>query len=62
MQDHLTRRAFVQTAAEGSAALAGLGAGQAPHVLAAEADKPALLGGHRVHPGGWPPWPEWREA
>ena len=26
------------------------------------ADKPALLGGTPVHKGGWPRWPEWREA
>ena len=25
-------------------------------------DKPALLGGTPVHPGRWPPWPEWRQA
>jgi len=26
------------------------------------ADKPALLGGTPVHTGGWPQWPEWRQA
>ncbi|HNV02530.1 MAG TPA: DegT/DnrJ/EryC1/StrS family aminotransferase [Vicinamibacterales bacterium] len=26
------------------------------------ADKPALLGGSPVHLGGWPQWPEWRQA
>jgi dTDP-4-amino-4,6-dideoxygalactose transaminase len=31
-------------------------------VFAAEADKPALLGGTPVHQGDWPPWPEWRES
>jgi dTDP-4-amino-4,6-dideoxygalactose transaminase len=25
-------------------------------------DKPALLGGTPVHKGGWPRWPEWRQA
>jgi dTDP-4-amino-4,6-dideoxygalactose transaminase len=29
---------------------------------AAEASKPALLGGTPVHKGGWAPWPEWLEA
>ena len=30
--------------------------------FAAEADKPALLGGTPVHTGGWPNWPEWHES
>ena len=62
MKNNLTRRAFVRTAAAGSAALAWLGVRRAPTVLAAEADKPALLGGTRIHTGGWPKWPEWRES
>ena len=62
MKSNLTRRAFVRTAAAGSAALAWLGARRGPTVLAAEADKPALLGGTPVHKGGWPKWPEWRES
>ena len=41
MKSNLTRRAFVRTAAAGSAALAWLGVRRAPTVLAAEADKPA---------------------
>jgi dTDP-4-amino-4,6-dideoxygalactose transaminase len=28
----------------------------------AAADTPALLGGTPVHTGGWPAWPEWRQA
>jgi perosamine synthetase len=62
MKNQLTRRAFVRTAAAGSAALAWLSAGRAPAVFAAEADKPALLGGTPAHQGGWPKWPEWRES
>ena len=31
-------------------------------MFAAEADKPALLGGTPVHKGGWSKWPEWRES
>jgi dTDP-4-amino-4,6-dideoxygalactose transaminase len=62
MKNKLTRRAFVQTAAAGSAALAWLGVRRAPTVFAADADKPALLGGTPVHQGGWPKWPEWRES
>ncbi len=31
-------------------------------VYAAEADKPAVLGGTPAHAGGWPGWPIWREA
>jgi dTDP-4-amino-4,6-dideoxygalactose transaminase len=30
--------------------------------FAAEAAKPALLGGTPVHKGGWARWPQWREA
>lgn len=62
MKDHLTRRHFIQHAAAGSAALTWLGAGQAPKAYAAEAAKPALLGGTPVHTGGWPGWPTWRES
>jgi dTDP-4-amino-4,6-dideoxygalactose transaminase len=62
MKNNLTRRAFVRTAAAGSAALAWLSARRAPTVLAAEADKPALLGGAPAHKGGWPKWPDWRES
>lgn len=62
MKKNLTRRGFVQTAAAASAALAWLGGRGGPTVFAAEADKPALLGGTPAHKGGWPSWPEWREA
>jgi dTDP-4-amino-4,6-dideoxygalactose transaminase len=30
--------------------------------FAAEAGKPALLGGTPAHSGDWPPWPTWRES
>ena len=30
--------------------------------FAAEADKPALLGGTPMHKGGWPKWPQWDES
>lgn len=61
MRNDLTRRGFVRTAAAGSAALAGLAVQPAPMGFAAEADKPALLGGTPVHKGGWPSWPQWDE-
>ncbi len=62
MNNHLTRRDFIGTAAAGSAAFAWLGAGQAPMAFAGEAGKPALLGGTPAHSGDWPPWPTWRES
>jgi dTDP-4-amino-4,6-dideoxygalactose transaminase len=62
MKKNLTRRGFVQTAAAASATLAWLGGQGGPTVFAAEADKPALLGGTPAHKGGWPSWPEWRES
>jgi dTDP-4-amino-4,6-dideoxygalactose transaminase len=62
MQENLTRRGFIRTAAAGSAALTWLSARQAPVVFAAEPAKPALLGGAPAHPGGWPNWPTWRES
>ncbi len=62
MENDLTRRGFVRAAAAGSAALTWLGARGATTAFAAEADKPALLGGTPVHKGGWPKWPEWRES
>ncbi len=46
MKDQVTRRRFVQTAAAGSAALAGLSAGRAPTVFAAAADKPEIGRAH----------------
>ena len=62
MKNNLTRREFVRTTAAGSATLAWMGAGQAPTVFGARADKPALLGGTPAHQGGWPKWPEWRQS
>ncbi len=58
----LTRRSFIRTTAAGSVALGWLAARRPPMAFAAEAAKPALLGGTPVHPGGWPKWPEWRQA
>lgn len=62
MNHQFTRRGFIRHAAAGSAALTWLGAGGAPEVFAANADKPALLGGTPAHAGGWPSWPNWRES
>lgn len=62
MKNSLTRRGFIRTTAAGSAALAWFGAARAPKLLAAQSDKPALLGGTPVHKGGWLKWPQWREA
>jgi len=61
MKHHLTRRSFIHTAAASSAALTWLSARTGPNVFAADADKPALLGGKPAHTGGWPKWPEWRQ-
>ena len=62
MKNSFTRRNFIRTAAAGSVALTWFSARRAPTVFAAEADKPALLGGTPVHQGGWAAWPQWREA
>ncbi|MBI4658117.1 MAG: DegT/DnrJ/EryC1/StrS family aminotransferase [Verrucomicrobia bacterium] len=62
MKNHLTRRGFIGRAAAGSAALTWLSARRAPTVFAADAAKPALLGGAPVHQGGWANWPTWRES
>jgi len=62
MRNDLTRRGFIRVASAGAAALSWLSARRAPIVFAAEADKPALLGGKPAHTGSWPKWPEWREA
>jgi perosamine synthetase len=58
----LTRRNFIRATAASSVALSWLGVGRAPKVYAADAAKPALLGGTPVHQGGWTRWPQWREA
>src|SRR5262245_59009021 len=62
MKRSLTRRAFIRTTAAGSAALAWLSTRRAPWAFAAEAGKPALLGGTPVHKGAWTGWPQWRES
>jgi dTDP-4-amino-4,6-dideoxygalactose transaminase len=62
MKSSQTRRGFIRKAAVGSAALTWLGSGQGPTAFAAEATKPALLGGAPVHSGGWLEWPTWRES
>ncbi len=41
--------------------MACLGAAHAPAVFAAEASKPALLGGKAVHSDQWLAWPSWRQ-
>ncbi len=61
MKDTFTRRSFIRVAAASSVALGWLGGRQAPNAYAAEASKPALLGGTPVHQGGWTSWPQWRE-
>jgi dTDP-4-amino-4,6-dideoxygalactose transaminase len=56
-----TRREFVKTNT-----LAGIGAavaGLAPAVVAncsADTGVPAILGGEKIHSGGWPVWPQWK--
>lgn len=60
MKKNLTRREFIRTGAAGAVALSWPGAGRGPTVSAAQAAKPALLGGTPVHSGGWLPWPQWR--
>lgn len=62
MRTFLTRRGFMRHAAAGSAALAWLSGRQAPSVFAADAQKPALLGGTPAHTGGWPGWPNWKQS
>jgi perosamine synthetase len=62
MNTSLTRRRFIRHAAAGSAALTWLGSSRAPTAYAAEAAKPAMLGGTPVHQGGWPNWPTWKES
>ena len=62
MKDSVTRRGFIRNAAIGSAALTWLSARHAPQAFAADAAKPALLGGLPAHKGGWSEWPKWRES
>ncbi|MBN2293836.1 MAG: DegT/DnrJ/EryC1/StrS family aminotransferase [Pirellulales bacterium] len=62
MKGYFTRREFARTAVAGSAALTWLGARRMPRVFAAEAGKPALLGGTPTHKGGWPGWPKWNKS
>jgi dTDP-4-amino-4,6-dideoxygalactose transaminase len=54
-----TRRQFLGIAA---GAFAGAGLFGTRSLAQSAADKPALLGGMPVHAGGWPAWPEWRQA
>jgi len=59
-----TRREFVKTntiAGIGAAVAAGL----APSLVAscsADTGVPAILGGQKIHTGGWPGWPQWKPA
>jgi len=61
MKNSLSRRTFIRATAAGSLGLGWISSRRAPSVYAAEADKPALLGGTPVHQGGWGSWPQWRE-
>jgi dTDP-4-amino-4,6-dideoxygalactose transaminase len=59
MSTRNTRREFFEIAAAAVASTSLF----TKRVLGRSAvDKPALLGGTPVHPGGWPKWPEWRQA
>ena len=62
MQHFFTRRGFIATAAAGPLALTVLPVRGGPSAFAAQADRPALLGGTPVHTGGWTKWPQWRDA
>src|SRR6476620_9104284 len=62
MKNNLTRRRFIRQAAASSAALGLLSSRQSGFSLAADAAKPAILGGSPVHQGPWPAWPAWRES
>jgi perosamine synthetase len=61
MKHTLTRRGFIHKTAAGSAALTCLSS-PASRAFAAEAAKPALLGGAPVHTEGWAGWPKWLES
>jgi dTDP-4-amino-4,6-dideoxygalactose transaminase len=54
-----SRREFVSAAA---ATVAGAGLFAKRVLSQSAASRPALLGGTPVHAGGWPAWPEWRQA
>ncbi len=58
---NMNRRRFLKTTAATSAAFTWLSAHRGSTVLAADAGKPALLGGTPVHKGGWMAWPQWRQ-
>lgn len=62
MKNHLTRRKFLHRATAGYAGLAWLSCRQAPGAYAAEAAKPAALGGTPIHQGPWPTWPAWNPS
>src|ERR1043165_7482257 len=62
MKNFLTRRRFIRHAAAGSAALTWLSSRRPPMGFAAEAAKPALLGGAPAHQGGWSDWPKWLQS
>ncbi len=55
MNTNMNRRSFLKTTATAALAMPAI-------TRAADANKPALLGGAPVHTGGWPKWPEWRES
>ena len=59
MNTRNTRREFLGLAA---AALASANVLPTRAFAQSAVDKPALLGGTPVHTGGWPQWPEWRQA
>jgi dTDP-4-amino-4,6-dideoxygalactose transaminase len=62
MQTPFTRRTFLQSAAAATGAVASLVTRRAPTMFAANAGRPALLGGTPVHAGGWTKWPQWAET
>lgn len=61
MTSKLSRRVFMQKAAQGSAVIALSHVGTTPVVMASPS-KPALLGGTPVCDTTWPQWPNWQQS
>jgi perosamine synthetase len=62
MKLSMNRRQFIGTTAAASAGLSLANAfGADESTTAVAASKPAILGGKKAHPGGWPKWPVFGE-
>lgn len=63
-KNDITRREFVKkNSLAGIGAVVGVGLSSSLAAnCTADTGVPAILGGQKIHAGGWPEWPQWKSS